>query len=46
MALVTAAIGGGPFLLAMLISGVIVGMVLKRRVDWLSYRGGRRKVIE
>jgi len=46
VALVTAAVGGGPFLLAILVSGAIVGHVLKRRVDWLSYRGGGRKTVD
>ena len=46
VALVTAAVGGGPFMLAILISGAIVGWVLKRRVDWLSYRGGGRKIVD
>ena len=35
--LVTAVIGGGPLLAAMLVAGIVVGVVLKRRVDWLSY---------
>jgi len=38
VALLTAAIGGGPLVLAVLVSGAIVGVVLKRRVTWLSYR--------
>lgn len=46
VALVTAAIGGGPLLLATLVSGTIIGVVLRRRVDWLSYRGGGRKIVE
>jgi len=37
VALVTGIIGGGPLLVAMLIAGTIVGIVIKRRVDWLSY---------
>jgi len=45
VALVTAVIGGGPLMLAVLIGGTIVGIVLKRRVDWLSY-GGSRKIVE
>lgn len=44
--LVTTVIGGGPLLLAALIAGTIVGIVLKRRVDWLSYKGASRKVTE
>lgn len=44
--LVTTVIGGGPLLLATLIAGTIVGLVLKRRVDWLSYQGGSRKLVE
>lgn len=35
--LVTGVIGGGPLLAAMLVAGIVVGVVLKRRVDWLSY---------
>jgi hypothetical protein len=42
--LVIAVIGGGPLLLASLIAGTIVGLVLKRRVDWLSYKGSARKL--
>lgn len=37
VALVTGVLGGGPLLVAMLIAGTIVGIVLKRRVHWLSY---------
>jgi hypothetical protein len=37
VALVTGVIGGGPLLMSALIAGAIVGVVLKRRVDWLSY---------
>ena len=44
--LVTTVVGGGPLLLAALIAGTIVGVVLKRRVDWLSYKGASRKVTE
>ena len=44
--LVTTVVGGGPLLLATLIAGTIVGLVLKRRVDWLSYRGASRKLVE
>jgi hypothetical protein len=44
--LVTTVVGGGPLLLATLIAGTIVGVVLKRRVDWLSYEGASRKVTE
>ncbi len=43
---VTTVIGGGPLLLAALIAGTIVGIVLKRRVDWLSYKGASRKITE
>src|SRR5512134_3109935 len=39
VALVTGIIGGGPLLISALIAGAIVGIVLKRRVDWLSYSG-------
>ncbi|HVE89709.1 MAG TPA: hypothetical protein VNA44_08405 [Burkholderiaceae bacterium] len=42
--LVITVIGGGPLLLAALIAGTIVGIVLKRRVEWLSYKGGRKIV--
>ena len=44
--LVTTVVGGGPLLLAALIAGTIVGLVLKRRVDWLSYKGSSRKITE
>lgn len=42
--LVIAAIGGGPLLLGSLVAGTIVGILLKRRVDWLSYKGSARKI--
>ena len=42
--LVITVIGGGPLLLGALISGTVVGIVLKRRVDWLSYKGAARKI--
>ncbi len=44
VALVITVIGGGPLLLASLIAGTVVGILLKRRVDWLSYTGAARKV--
>ncbi|MEP6609101.1 MAG: hypothetical protein ABJA83_10530 [Burkholderiaceae bacterium] len=44
VALVTAVIGGGPLLFAVLLAGLIVGIVLKRRVTWLSY-GEDTKVV-
>lgn len=44
--LVTTVVGGGPLLLAALIAGTVVGIVLKRRVDWLSYKGASRKVAQ
>ncbi len=37
VALVTGIVGGGPLLVAVMIAGAVVGIVLKRRVDWLSY---------
>lgn len=40
--LVTAAVGGGPLLLGALVAGTLIGVVLKRRVDWLTYRTGRK----
>jgi len=43
VAIVLTAVGGGPLLLAALIAGTIVGAVLKRRVDWLTYKGVPRK---
>ena len=43
VAIVLTAIGGGPLLLAALIAGTIVGIVFKRRVDWLTYKGASRK---
>ncbi len=39
VAIVLTAVGGGPLLLAAFIAGTIVGMVLKRRVDWLDLQG-------
>ena len=44
--LVTTVVGGGPLLLAALIAGTVVGIVLKRRVEWLSYKGASRKITE
>ena len=35
--LVTGIIGGGPLLAAVLVAGFIVGLLLKRRVSWLTY---------
>jgi hypothetical protein len=35
--LVTGIVGGGPLLAAVMIAGLLVGLVLKRRVDWLTY---------
>ena len=46
VAIVLTAVGGGPLLLAAFIAGTIVGLVLKRRVDWLSYKGASRRAIE
>ena len=46
VALVMTVVGGGPLLLAALIAGTVVGIVLKRRVDWLSYKGASRKITE
>ena len=46
VAIVLTAVGGGPLLLAALIAGTIVGTVLKRRVDWLTYKGTARKRVE
>jgi hypothetical protein len=44
--IVTTVIGGGPLLLGALVAGTVVGIVLKRRVDWLSYKGASRKAAE
>jgi hypothetical protein len=44
--IVITVVGGGPLLLAALIAGTVVGIVLKRRVDWLSYKGASRKITE
>ncbi len=44
VALVTGVVGGGPLLIAVLIAGTVVGIVLKRRVEWLSYGSARRPV--
>ena len=35
--LVTGIIGGGPLLASVLVAGFVVGLVLKRRVSWLTY---------
>ena len=45
VALVTGIIGGGPLLMSALIAGAIVGLVLKRRVTWLSYPGAKLKPV-
>jgi hypothetical protein len=37
--MVTGIVGGGPLLIASLISGFVIGVVLVRRVPWLSYSG-------
>lgn len=46
VALVTGVVGGGPLLIAVLVAGTIVGIVLKRRVQWLSYRTSRRQMVQ
>ena len=46
VALVLTVVGGGPLLLAALMAGLIVGIVLKRPVDWLTYKGAARKPLE
>jgi len=46
VALVLTVVGGGPLLLAALIAGIIVGFVLKRPVEWLTYKGASRKPLE
>ena len=38
--LVTGIIGGGPALAGALVAGLVVGLVLKKRVPWLSYDEG------
>src|SRR5512134_2285404 len=45
VALVTGIIGGGPLLMSALIAGAIVGLVLKRRVNWLTYPGAALKPV-
>jgi hypothetical protein len=45
-ALVTGIVGGGPLLMACLIAGAIVGVVLKHRVNWLTYPGAPRRIVE
>jgi hypothetical protein len=45
VALVTGIIGGGPLLISALIAGGIVGLVLQRRVAWLSYPGAPAKAV-
>ncbi len=44
--LVITVVGGGQLLLAALIAGTVIGIVLKRRVDWLSYKGAPRKILK
>ncbi len=39
--LVTGIIGGGPLLAGVLVAGFVVGLVLKRRVGWLTYEAPR-----
>ena len=46
VAIVLTAVGGGPLLLAAFIAGTIVGIVLKRPVDWLTYKGVSRKSVD
>lgn len=40
--LVTGIVGGGPLLAAVLLAGLVVGLLLKKRVTWLSYEKERR----
>ena len=35
--LVTGIVGGGPLLAAVMVAGFFVGVLLKRRVAWLTY---------
>jgi hypothetical protein len=35
--LVTGIVGGGPLLAAVIVAGVLIGLLLKRRVEWLTY---------
>ena len=35
--MVTGVIGGGPLMIGVLVAGAIIGLVLKRRVSWLTY---------
>lgn len=40
--LVTGIIGGGPLLAGVLVAGFVVGLLLKRRVGWLTYEAEAR----
>jgi hypothetical protein len=41
--LVTGIVGGGPLLAAVLLAGLVIGLVLKRRVGWLTYETERAR---
>jgi hypothetical protein len=44
--LVTGVVGGGPLLAAVLVAGIILGTLLKRRVSWLEYEPAPPRRIE
>lgn len=41
--LVTGIVGGGPLLAAVLLAGLVIGLVLRRRVGWLQYEAERAR---
>ncbi|MDH5207420.1 MAG: hypothetical protein OEW34_02190 [Burkholderiaceae bacterium] len=41
--LVTGVVGGGPLLAAVLLAGLVIGLVLRRRVGWLQYEAERAR---
>jgi hypothetical protein len=43
--LVTGIVGGGPLFAAVLIAGFVVGLVLQKRVPWLTYEAPRPRRI-
>lgn len=44
--LVTGIVGGGPLLGAALVAGFLVGLILKRRVSWLTYEAPPPRRVE
>src|SRR5512140_550667 len=44
--LVSGVVGGGPLLAAVMLAGLVVGLVLKRRVGWLTYEAPPPRRVE